>query len=96
MWEVSQGKSNPVWTAAVRDQQGDDPDENHYNVNNFIGALRRIGQFHNEHPEAARPPVTGETTGLTGSLLQFVCVDGFHIGLWKLIDSSPAAIRARQ
>ena len=55
MWEVSQGKS--VWAAAVRDQQGDDPDENHYNVNNFIGALRRIGQLHTEHPEAARPPV---------------------------------------
>jgi hypothetical protein len=24
--------------------------------------------------------------------LKFVCVDGFHIGLWKLIDSSPAAM----
>ena len=75
MWEVSQGKSNPVWTAAVRDQQGDDPDENHYNANNFVGALHRIGQFNNEYPEAARPPVTGETTGLTGSL-----PEGRHTG----------------
>ena len=36
---------------------------------------RSIGQFHNEHPEAARPPVTGETTGLTGSL-----PEGRHTG----------------
>jgi hypothetical protein len=30
-----------------------DPDENHYNANNVVGALHRIEQFHNEYPEAA-------------------------------------------
>ena len=36
---------------------GDDPDENCNNANNIIGALHRIKRFHDEHPEAARPPV---------------------------------------
>jgi hypothetical protein len=40
----------------------------HYNTNNFVGALHRIEQFHNEHLEASRPLVTGETTDLAGSL----------------------------
>jgi hypothetical protein len=39
-----------------------------YNANNFVGALHRLEQFHNEHPEAAMPLMTGETTDLAGSL----------------------------
>jgi hypothetical protein len=30
--------------------------------------IPKIEQFHNEHPEAARPPVTGEITNLARSL----------------------------
>jgi hypothetical protein len=67
VWEVNQGKYGRLQFEISR--VGDDPNENHYNANNFIGALRRIGQFHNEHPE------TGETTGLTGSL-----PEGWHTG----------------
>ena len=40
----------------------------YYNANNFVGALQGIEQFRNEYPEAVRPPMTGETTDLAGSL----------------------------
>ena len=40
----------------------------HYNTNNFVGALHRIEQFHNENLEASKPLVTGETTDLAESL----------------------------
>ena len=66
MWEAIEIRCQQVESS--RSYACDNLDKNFYNANNFVGAPHRIKPFHNEYSEAARPPVTGETTDLAGGL----------------------------
>ena len=63
-WEVAQVLASRIQYRRLQYKVswvGEDPDENYYNANNFIGAPHKIKQFHDEHPEAAGPPVRLQT-----------------------------------